>query len=151
MPTSSSPTTTTTEETDPTVAFALREVAAGQTVSQVAAQLGVAADTLRHKLIRHPDYARARENQCHALAERCAEIAQGATAETERPARLQIDTLKWLVSKLLPSTYGDKVGDAQEIKLTVEVKRELPDGAYAALPAPADVAQITGPLSLEPG
>lgn len=115
--------------------IALDLIASGLTVSDVAKALGETANTLRARLARNPLYARAREAQCHAMAERCREIADSSTAQTERVDRLRIDTLKWLVSKLLPSTYGDRAGEGtQAVRLEVVVRRELPDALYGPAP-----------------
>lgn len=54
-------------------------------------------------------YARAKEAQAHALAEDLLEIADAATNEDYQVARLRVDTRKWLASKILPKSYGDKV------------------------------------------
>ena len=53
-------------------------------------------------------YALARELQAHALADELLELADSATNENWQPVRLQVDTRKWLASKILPKSYGDK-------------------------------------------
>lgn len=71
-------------------------------------------------------YAIARERQAHALADQLLEIAdtpeRGVTITTEPDGsqkivegdminhrRLRYDARKWLISKILPKTYGEKV------------------------------------------
>jgi hypothetical protein len=54
-------------------------------------------------------YALARELQAHALADELLELADSATSEDWQVKRLQVDTRKWLTSKILPKQYGDKV------------------------------------------
>ncbi len=67
-------------------------------------------------------YARAKESQAEVLAEEILEISDDATndyTETEDGAilnheniqrsRLRVDSRKWLLSKLLPKKYGDRV------------------------------------------
>jgi hypothetical protein len=55
-------------------------------------------------------YAKARQNQAHALAERAAEMASGKFEVTDPSfARLQLDAIKWMAGKLAPKSYGDKV------------------------------------------
>jgi hypothetical protein len=55
-------------------------------------------------------YAKARERQAHALAERAAAMAAGTFEGTDPAfARLQLDALKWMTGKLAPKHYGDKV------------------------------------------
>jgi hypothetical protein len=69
-----------------------------------------------------PQYARAREAQAHALADELLEIAddgsndwmvrEGKTelnSEHVQRSRLRSDTRKWLLSKMLPKVYGDKM------------------------------------------
>lgn len=52
-------------------------------------------------------YARAKDNQADTLADDIMYIAD--TAEDVQKARLQVDTRKWVASKLKPKKYGDKV------------------------------------------
>lgn len=55
------------------------------------------------------DYARAREAQTEAYALELTELADNASlsAESINKARLQIDTRKWIMSRLKPKKYGD--------------------------------------------
>ena len=55
------------------------------------------------------DYARAREERAERHFEECLEIADSATSENVQSAKLQIDTRKWMLGKMAPKTYGDKV------------------------------------------
>jgi hypothetical protein len=79
-------------------------------------------------------YARAREGQIRRLAEEIEELADEPVPMTDRGSldaaavqkqRLQIDTRKWLLSKLAPKSYGDRVeivGDAaQPIAVSVDL------------------------------
>jgi hypothetical protein len=56
-------------------------------------------------------YARAREAQMDALAEELIDIADdvGKTDEDVQRSRLRVDTRKWLMSKIAPKRYGDKI------------------------------------------
>ena len=63
-------------------------------------------------------YARARETGYRLLADKILEIAdepipstEGGSFDTGAVAhqRLRIDTRKWMLSKMLPKTYGDKM------------------------------------------
>src|SRR5262245_28450812 len=73
-----------------------------------------------------PQYARAREAGCLKIAEELLEIADDGTNDwmvrkrgdddTEvvnhehiARSKLRVDTRKWLLSKMLPKVYGDKV------------------------------------------
>src|SRR5579859_5590393 len=50
-------------------------------------------------------YARAREIQAEHMAEEILRIADSATGEDYNAARLQVDSRKWLLSKLQPKKY----------------------------------------------
>ena len=52
-------------------------------------------------------YARAKDNQADTLADEIMFIADNA--EDVQKARLQVDTRKWIASKLKPKKYGDKL------------------------------------------
>ncbi len=54
-------------------------------------------------------YAVARVQQADALAEEAIQIARNADADTVAVCRLQIDTIKWLIAKIAPRRYGEKV------------------------------------------
>ena len=56
----------------------------------------------------HARYTRAREFQMDALSEDLLEIADNAKADVQR-SRLQVDTRKWLMSKIAPKRFGDRV------------------------------------------
>ena len=80
-------------------------------------------------------YTRARELGYHAMADETLEIAddgtndwtmrQNADGESSlavnsdhiQRSRLRVDTRKWMLSKVLPKIYGDKV--QQDINLTI--------------------------------
>ena len=88
-----------------------------------------------------PRYIRARETGCYALADETLEIADNGSndwmvrhsangddvtvlnSEHVQRSRLRVDTRKWLLSKMLPAVFGDRIqhaGDAQQ-PLTVQV------------------------------
>ena len=79
-------------------------------------------------------YARAREGQIRRLAEEIEELADEPIPTTDRGSldaaavakqKLQIDTRKWLLSKLAPKSYGERVevvGDAaQPVAVAVDL------------------------------
>ncbi len=88
-------------------------------------------------------YTRAREIGYHAMADETLEIADDGTNDwTARQnadgesalvvnsdhiqrSRLRVDTRKWMLSKVLPKIYGDKV--QQDINLTVNHEDALGD------------------------
>jgi hypothetical protein len=67
--------------------------------------------TIYKWLREHPEfannYARARDNQADYYADEILEIADNA--EDPQKARLQVDTRKWVASKLKPKKFGDKI------------------------------------------
>ena len=94
-------------------------------------------------LVRHPEfqdrYAKARQTQFERWAEEIIDIADGEPMIDINPVtgeeaviksdpqrdRLRVDTRKWLLSKLLPKQYGDKLelSGNKEAPLTVQVVR----------------------------
>ena len=55
-------------------------------------------------------FMRAREIGCAELADQIIEIAdQAHDSDSAAAARVQTETRRWLLSKLLPKTYGDRV------------------------------------------
>jgi hypothetical protein len=69
-------------------------------------------------------YARAREDQAEAHADRIIEIADDETIDANHK-RIMVDARKWVASKLKPKRYGDKLDleHKGEVGLTVVVKR----------------------------
>jgi hypothetical protein len=93
-------------------------------------QVGIGSDTfykyMRETLDAQKRYARAKEIQCEYLADEILEIADDATndfmtvvkgdeeyerenKEVTNRSRLRVDSRKWLLSKLVPKKFGDKV------------------------------------------
>ena len=54
-------------------------------------------------------YARAKEIQLEQMADDIQTIADSADKEDYNVARLRVDSRKWLLSKLVPKKYGDRV------------------------------------------
>ena len=100
-----------------------------------------------------PDrYARAREAQAFHLADELLDIADAADEdwtvdaaghtrvnhEHIQRSKLRVDTRKWMLSKLLPKVYGDKLqvgGDSDspvEIQVTRKVVKAGPPNRVAA-------------------
>jgi hypothetical protein len=69
-------------------------------------------------------YARAREDQAEAHADRIIEIADDKTIDANHK-RIMVDARKWVASKLKPKRYGDKLDleHKGEVGLTVNVVR----------------------------
>ena len=64
-------------------------------------------------------YAVARDQQADALADEAIHIARNADADTVAVCRLQIDTIKWLIAKIAPRRYGEKVAPDAAVKVSI--------------------------------
>jgi hypothetical protein len=113
----------------------LREICADETMPD--------KSTVMRWLARHQEfrdqYARARETQADYYAEEIIEISDdgtndwmerkrpdGSTEEVENKevlnrSRLRVDTRKWLMARMAPKKYGDKVTQAHEGEVKLEV------------------------------
>lgn len=95
------------------------QISTGKLVATVAKRLGVTRGQIHQWTSEDTDegrafrdaYARAREEQAHAIAEEALKIADRPAGTTEEVARhrLQVDTRKWLASKIAPRSYGERV------------------------------------------
>lgn len=91
-------------------------IANGELVQDAAKAEGTAASTIRRWAGEDEElralYARARVDQAHALAETVVTLADGAAKEPTKEkvlaARLQVDSRRWLASKIAPKVFGDK-------------------------------------------
>ena len=85
----------------------------GMTLRKIGQELGLSASTIIPHCHVSPEfdkqYARAKQVQMESMAEEIMEIADSASPESYNPRRLQVDTRKWLMSKLVPSRYGEKL------------------------------------------
>lgn len=100
-----------------------------------------AARTIRTWIDENPEfaalYARAKQVQLHNLADQIIEISDDDSqdeiftdegkrllnAEFVQRSKLRVDSRKWLLSKLMPKVYGDRIEHAGE--MTIKTK-ELP-------------------------
>lgn len=99
----------------------------GKSLRKAAQDEGIAASTVLDWKNERPEfceqYTRARETGYQLLADELVEIADDGSADSYVDAdgkvrtdaevvarsRLRLDTRKWLLSKMLPKVYGDKV------------------------------------------
>ena len=108
-----------------------RRIAEGERAGKVLQHYGLNRSTLWEWLDKHPEfsdqYARAKEQQMAAMEEEILEIADdNSEDEIEledsngnpytrvnhdhiNRSRLRVDTRKWLMSKLAPKRYGDRI------------------------------------------
>ena len=89
-------------------------VADGESVRSICADPDMPARSTIFKWIgAHPEftdqYARAREIGAEVKFDELEELAATATPECVSVVKLQVDTRKWALSKMLPKKYGDKV------------------------------------------
>jgi transposase-like protein len=104
----------------------LQRLAEGMSLRKAAAEVGIHAATVLKWEDADPEfaqqYARARATGYKLLADEIIEIADdssgdviqtesGPKADSEFAARsrLRVDTRKWMLSKMLPKVYGDKL------------------------------------------
>lgn len=87
-------------------------------------------------------YARAREAQARLWADEIITLADAEGVDPQR-SRLQVDTRKWLLSKVLPKIYGDRLQIDHQHSGQIQV-------VASSLPAPdavsAYLAQVRGEL-----
>lgn len=104
-------------------------ISGGQLVKEACEAQGVTPKALREWCVETPAfgalYARAREEQAHAIAEdaiRLADAVLPAKGFVDK-VRVQVDARKWMASKLAPRLYGEKleVSGDPERPLTVQV------------------------------
>lgn len=105
-----------------TVDTICERLAKGETLTAICASPGMPGYTTINRWLDKDEafrshYARARELGLHAMAEQCLQISDRQSPSTDSGAtdsgdvqhrRLQVDTRKWLLAKLLPKVYGDK-------------------------------------------
>jgi hypothetical protein len=123
-----------------------QRMAEGETLTEICRSPGMPAFFSVHRWAeRHPEFgeafARAREAQAHRWAEEVIEISDDSrndwiTRQTERGeevtvnhehisrSKLRVDSRKWLLARVLPKTYGDKVevGGSAENPLTLLIQ-----------------------------
>lgn len=108
-------------------AFVCERISNGESVRKICSDPDMPASSSIFKwLILHQEFAeqytRAREAQMDAMVEEILEISDDTAKDTlstdsgEKPnsewinrSRLRVDTRKWLMSKLAPKKYGDKL------------------------------------------
>lgn len=129
---------------------AIAEIASGTLTKQIAARYGVATQSLRERLLKHPKYAQAIVDQAESLVETATDEAM--TCDADMPviarARLRVETAhKWAAARD-PARWGQKVTAQVDASLTVHVVRLLApaiEGSYShdAAHIPQRTTQIT--------
>ena len=117
------------EYTPEVAEFICLRVANGESVRRICSDPDMpASSTIFKWLSQQPkfaeQYARAREAQMEVMAQEIIDIADDSSKDTEvgedgkarqnsewiNRSRLRVDARKWLMSKLAPKKYGDKLG-----------------------------------------
>ena len=97
-------------------------MAGGESLRSICKEEGLPAEsTVRMWAVKdvegfHAHYTRAREAQMDSMAEDILEMSDEKTADVQR-SRLQVDTRKWLMSKIAPKRFGDRmaIGGAEDM------------------------------------
>ncbi|HEY8006039.1 MAG TPA: hypothetical protein VIE66_04380 [Methylocella sp.] len=92
----------------------LNRLSEGELMVDILAAPGMPSRTSLRRLCERDEtfrmaYAGAREDQACAMAEAALKICERATAENAQVARLRFDAARWMVSKIMPRLFGDKV------------------------------------------
>jgi len=127
----------------------------GRSLTEICEEPGMPdRHSVRRWVIDHPEdfgtaYKEAQRWWCHAVAEDLNDLADSAPRVAAEAAakginenaaiqalRLQIDTKKWTLSKLVPGTYGDRVASQVEVtgaggKDLIPEKPQTEEGARA--------------------
>jgi predicted DNA-binding ribbon-helix-helix protein len=90
-----------------------RRIAEGQTLRAICSKHGYPSKSSVTRWLAQNDqfwdqYARAREQQAHALIDEAVDLGRSADGNTASELRLKIDTLKWAAAKLSPKVYGKR-------------------------------------------
>ena len=137
---------------DATYAQILERVAKGDLVTDVCEELGVSRQMVWRKSEESGEsadaYTRARVGQAHSLAELTvitSRNARGLNSDGVTAARLEVDTLKWFVTKIAPRLYGDRLDVQASVTHTVSGVIALPDEDIPLPRATVTATLLTSP------
>jgi len=119
--------------TEKLAAHICAEIAAGRSIRDICGDTGIPGQTTVFRWLSENEdfreqYAHAREAQMDAMAEDILEIADEGNEEDTQRAKLRIDARKWLMSKIAPKKYGDKLaigGDADMDAIKIQSVRRV--------------------------
>lgn len=132
----------------------------GKSLRQACAEINFERKTFEYWMANDDElasqYARARENRAEKIFEEIITIADRPSPTTDSGAtdsgdvqhrRLQIDARRWMLGKMSPKKYGDKVelSHSGEIKTTGFDLSKLSDEELAAMTSIAEKATIAPP------
>lgn len=133
----------------------LESIAIGTPISKACQAVGFPRCTLYRELDKEGEegdrirdkYARARELQADAHADRIMELSEDVLEGKYdyNSARVAIDALKWAASKLRPKVYGDRieVDSKRDVTVTVVLGQALPNALTPNALMPAIEAHVT--------
>ena len=143
-----------------TYAAILARVADGELITDVCDDYGIARSTVwRYAEAGSEEdrnaYTRARTLQAHVLAEdtvRTSRSARGHDSDYVAAVRLEVDTMKWLTTKIAPRLYGDRLDVQAVVAHTVSGVIALPeeDTPLPRATATARLASSSDTLGDEP-
>lgn len=92
----------------------IADVANGTSARAACLSRGVAISTFLDWVQQDRDglserYAHARATQVDALAEEILDVARSATPENANAKKVELDALKWILSRRAPGKYGDRL------------------------------------------
>lgn len=106
-------------------------VAEGQTIRQIAVELGCSPGHVIKIVTRHPEfekqYARARDVAADLFEADIQDAAMLCSPHTAQADRVKIDALKWIAARRSPKKYGDRVEQVHSGKLEVKARSVLDD------------------------
>lgn len=94
-------------------------------------------------------YALAREALMEHWSEEIVDIADSADAMNYNPKRLQVDTRKWLMSKLAPKKYGDTANINVSGEITIGIAESLSTARQRLLSAKSSAPLLEATLDPE--
>jgi transposase-like protein len=98
----------------------LERIADGETITDIARELGVSRAYLSSWLARRAGrdaVDRAHREAAGAYADQIQRLAGTTTEDNSRGRRVQIDALRWLASKKDPQAYGDQQGPVVQLNV----------------------------------
>lgn len=138
----------------------MEAVASGQSVSSFARQLGLSPTRMSSWLSTLNDevmvqrYAEARLSRASIMADRILDICDQVESGLISPqmARVIVDNLKWIASRLDPAIWGDKLQIRAEVKTTTEMHldavREMSKRIKAGDDRPVIEGEVYNPTDL---
>lgn len=124
-----------TDFNDEVAATICAEIASGRSLRSICEDEGMPAAGTVYRWVSIHDvfreqYARAQQDRTVAWSEELVEISDDLTGDTNRD-KLRVDTRKWLMSKMAPKKYGDKIETVHSGSIDVMTKEQR-DAAVAA-------------------